>query len=56
MLLETKRRPLYQRVARNALQLRELGLSYSAIARRLGVDAKTVTKAVRWLQEKPSRW
>jgi DNA-directed RNA polymerase specialized sigma24 family protein len=47
-LLETER--LYQRVAREAIHLRELGFSYSAIARRLEVDDKTVAKAIRWLR------
>ena len=49
MLLETKVPQLYQRVARKALFLRELGLSYCAIARKLEVDDKTVAKAIRWL-------
>ena len=49
-MLDTKPRPLYQRVARMALHLRELGLSYLAIARKLEVDDKTVAKALRWLQ------
>ena len=49
-LLETEAKPLYQRVAGKALQLRELGLSLSAIGRRLGADDKTVAKAIRWLQ------
>lgn len=49
-LLERKECPLYQRVARKALHLRELGLSYRAIAQRLEVDDKTVAKSVRWLQ------
>jgi len=48
-LLEMGRRPLYQGVARKALHLRELGLSHCAIARRIGVDDKTVAKAIRWL-------
>jgi len=30
--------------------MRELGLSYSAIAERVGVDDKTVAKAIRWLR------
>jgi hypothetical protein len=49
-LMETEERPLYQRVARKALHLRELGLSYCAIAGKLAVDDKTVAKAIRWLQ------
>ena len=49
-LLETEALPLYQQVARKALHLRELGLSYCDIARKLEVGDKTVAKAVRWLQ------
>ncbi len=52
VLLETEARPLYQQVARKALHLRELGLSYCAIARRLEVDDKTVAKAIRWLRRR----
>ena len=48
-LLETALQPVYQQVAKKALHLRELGLSLSAIARKLEVDDKTVAKAVRWL-------
>jgi hypothetical protein len=50
-LLETEAWPLYQQLARKALHLRELGLSYCAIARRLEVNDKTVAKAIRWLQD-----
>jgi len=49
-LVETFEPPVYQRIARKALQLRELGLSDRAIARRLGVTDKTVTKAIGWLR------
>ena len=49
--MATELRPLYQQVARRALHMRELGLSYCAIARRLEVDDKTVAKGVRWLRE-----
>jgi len=49
-LLDVETRPLYQQVARKAMHLSELGLSYCAIARRLEVDDKTVAKAVRWLR------
>jgi hypothetical protein len=49
-LLGTEERPLYQQVAQKALQLRELGLSYCGIARKLEVDDKTVAKAIGWLQ------
>jgi len=50
MLLEVEVQPLYQQVAREALHLRELGLSYCAIASKLGADDKTVAKAIRWLR------
>ena len=50
VLAETEERPLYQRLARKALHLRELGLSLSAIARKLGVDDKTVAKSIQWLK------
>ena len=46
-LLETEERPVYQRIAEEALQLRRLGINNAAIARKLGVDAKTVEKAIR---------
>jgi len=49
-LVETSESPTYQQIARKALQLRELGLSARAIATRLGVTDKTVTKAIRWLK------
>jgi DNA-binding transcriptional regulator YhcF (GntR family) len=47
-LRETEARPLYQQLARKALHLGELGLSYRAIAGTLEVDDKTVAKAIRW--------
>jgi transposase len=49
-LVETSELPAYQRIARNALHLRELGLSDRAIAARLGVTDKTVAKAIRWFE------
>jgi len=45
--LETQEPSLYHQIAEKAAHLRELGLSFAAIARRLGVDDKTVAKAVR---------
>ena len=53
-LLETQAQPLYQQVAQKALLLRELGLSASDVARRLGVTDKTLTKAIQWLEKLPS--
>ena len=48
-LVDTRVAPLYQRIAGRALQLRQLGLSNSAIARKLSVTDKTVAKAVGWI-------
>jgi hypothetical protein len=48
-LVDTAERPVYQRIAASALQLRELGLSDRVIARRLGVTDKTVAKGIAWL-------
>jgi Mn-dependent DtxR family transcriptional regulator len=48
-LVEASELPAYQRIARKALHLRQLGLSDRDIAVRLGVTDKTATKAVRWL-------
>jgi hypothetical protein len=47
-LLEAEERPAYQRIADEAKKLHRLGLSNSKIARHLGVDDKTVAKAIRW--------
>ena len=49
-LVETSKLPAYQRNARKALHLRELGLSARVIAGRLGVTDKTAAKAIRWLE------
>ncbi len=49
-LVEASQLPAYQRIARKALHLRELGLSDRAIAVRLGVTDKTATKEIRWLE------
>jgi hypothetical protein len=49
VVLETGELPLYQQIAEKSVQLRDLGLSLKEIARRLGVDDKTVGKAIRWL-------
>jgi biotin operon repressor len=48
-LLEAAPQPVYQRIARKCLQLQQLGLSLSAIGRRLEVTDKTVAKAIEWL-------
>ena len=39
---------MYQRIAEEAEHLRRLGLNDPKIARHLGVDSKTVAKAIRW--------
>lgn len=49
-LVETVEPPVYQRVARKALHLRELGMSDRAIAGCLGVTDKTIAKAIAWIQ------
>ena len=50
-LLETEQPPKYQQIAQKALHLNQLGLSNEAIARHLGVDGKTVAKALRWSRD-----
>lgn len=47
-ILDTAAAPIYQQIAPKAFQLKQLGISGSAIARRLGVTDKTVAKAVDW--------
>ena len=47
-ILDTSTPPAYQQIAPKALQLQQLGMSSLAIANRLGVTDKTVTKAVAW--------
>jgi len=53
-LVDTTYLPIYQEIARIALQLRELGMSDRAVAARLGVTDKTVAKAVGWLRRMAS--
>jgi len=48
VILEVGKRPAYQRIAEEAAHLRSFGLGDSMIARHLGVDSKTVAKAIRW--------
>jgi len=45
-ILDTDAPPIYQQIAFKAFQLQQLGLSNSAIVRRLGVTDKTVNKAI----------
>ena len=42
--------PAYQRIARDVERLHALGLSLNKIAQHLGLDDKTVAKALRWNQ------
>ncbi len=48
-ILDTGAPPIYQQIAPKAVQLQQLGMSDSAIARRLDVTARTVAKAIAWL-------
>jgi DNA invertase Pin-like site-specific DNA recombinase len=48
-IVDTRDPPTYQQIAAKAVQLRQLGMTYSEIGKRLGVDRWTVGKAVRWL-------
>ena len=43
--------PAYQRIAPRAIVLHQLGLSDTAIGRRLGVSDKTIAKAIQWRLE-----
>jgi hypothetical protein len=45
-LLQTETPPKYQQIAKKALHLNHLGLSNEAIVRHVGVDGKTVAKAL----------
>ena len=51
-LLETVEPPKYQQIAVRALQLNRLALGNEAIARHIGVDGKTVAKALRWVLDR----
>lgn len=51
-LVEASPPPLYQQIAAKAKHLHELGMSNRAIAGFLGVDDKTVAKAVRWCRSR----
>ncbi|MHB8834943.1 MAG: hypothetical protein ACYC9Y_04465 [Candidatus Methylomirabilia bacterium] len=45
-LLEAEERPVYQKIAGEVVKLMRLGMRNAAIARKLGVDAKTVKKSI----------
>ena len=49
VLVDAAAAPVYQRIASKALHLQQLGLGPAVIARRLGMDRKTVAKALAWL-------
>jgi len=49
-ILDTDAPPIYQQIASKAIQLQQVGMSNSAIARRLGISDKTVAKALAWLR------
>ena len=50
-IYDPSEQPNYQKIAEKALQLKELGLNSSAIARQLEVDHKTVSRAIEWIKE-----
>ena len=47
-IIETRDAPVYQQIAPEATQLRELGMTFPEIGKRLGIDRWTIGKAVRW--------
>jgi hypothetical protein len=47
-LLVTAEPPKYQQIAEKAFHLNQLRFSHEAIARHIGVDGKTVAKALSW--------
>lgn len=48
--MEAEERPVYQTIAGQVMKLSRLGMRKSVIARQLGVDAKTVAKAISLLE------
>jgi hypothetical protein len=49
-LLVAAELPTYQQIAERVLHLNQLGLNNGAAARHIGVDGKTVAKALRWMK------
>ena len=49
-LLETAEPPKYQQIAERVLHLNRLGLNNEATVRHIGVDGRTVAKALRWIR------
>ena len=47
-ILDTAPAPAYQQIAAKALQLQQLGMSNSEIAKRLKITDKSVAKAIAW--------
>jgi hypothetical protein len=52
VLLETVEPPKHQQIAEKTFQLNKLGLGNEAIARHIGVDGKTVAKALSWILDR----
>lgn len=48
VLVEKRPEPVYQQIAPRVQQLRELGMTYDAIGRTLGVGVRTVARGVAW--------
>ena len=49
-ILDTDAPPIYQQIAPKAFQLQQVGMSDSAIAKRLGITDRTVAKAIDWFR------
>ena len=49
-LTELSKVPVYQEIAEKAAHLHLLGMNPNRIAAHLGVDRKTVTRALRWIK------
>jgi hypothetical protein len=49
-VLDAGAAPIYEQIAPKAVQLQQLGMSNLAIAKRLGVNDKTVAEAAAWLR------
>jgi hypothetical protein len=47
-ILQVEQPFAYQRIAREAVRLRRLGLTNTGAGRALGVTDKTIAKAIRW--------
>jgi len=47
-IIDVAAAPVYQQIAPKAFRLQQLGMSSLAIAKRLGITDKTVSKAIAW--------